>query len=557
VLPFSDPAALEFLVTGPLTTADVNAIVHSGLNDSDVCERVLVRSDRVANAIELEIGEGLLALSEGRRLISLGYSSVGDYAREVLGDEHRTAENRVHLARELRKRPLLRAAVFSGAVGRRAAEIVLPVATGDDQQAWVALARTCTTRALEELVRKERHASGKAETLEESWSRMRLRLPEDYRVAVDWATDLAGRLLPGATLARKLEAIGQEYLASNAGRVKEEDEPTVPTGCFRPAPDLSLDRDAMRDAEEAKLEEETEGWSYLEAVPDVPAMADSFAGLDSAHDIDAKLRELARLRTRWDVVTGKAARMVRRSGLWRLLGFNDFRHYCEVRLRMSPRAVEQRAAVEDRLAALKVLRRARDEGLSYEKVRLLSRLRNPSRIAAWIPWAWGMTCIQLDRVLGAEREGQMRAAHLLALCLPIGAALVLANAFEAVRARLGAPAFDSTCLFILCAHFIGTWEDDPVVKRSLSRSQKIRKRDLGRCTAPGCSRRAVQAHHVEHRSHGGGDEDENQTGLCAYHHLVGIHGGFMTVAGKAPDQLAWTASGRPFRAGAQDPPASA
>jgi len=28
----------------------------------------------------------------------------------------------------------------------------------------------------------------------------------------------------------------------------------------------------------------------------------------------------------------------------------------------------------------------------------------------------------------------------------------------------------------------------------------------------------------------------------------------MTVAGRAPDELVWTASGRPFRAGAQDPP---
>ena len=289
-------------------------------------------------------------------------------------------------------------------------------------------------------------------------------------------------------------------------------------------------------------------------MPDVPALADSFAGLDSATAIDARLRELARLRIRWEAIVGKAARMVRRSGLWRILGFDDFRHYCEVRLRMSPRAVEQRAGVEDRLAVVKVLRRARDEGLSYEKVRLLSRLRNPRRVAAWIPWAWGMTCIELDRVLTAEREGQMRAAHLFALCLPSGAALALATAFQAVRARLGEPAFDSMCLLIVCCHFIETWEDHPWVKRSLSRSQKIRRRDLGRCRAPGCSRRAVHSHHVEPRSRGGGDEDENQAGLCAYHHLVGIHGGFMTVAGRAPDELVWTASGRPFRAGAQDPP---
>ncbi|HUL60545.1 MAG TPA: HNH endonuclease, partial [Anaeromyxobacteraceae bacterium] len=66
--------------------------------------------------------------------------------------------------------------------------------------------------------------------------------------------------------------------------------------------------------------------------------------------------------------------------------------------------------------------------------------------------------------------------------------------------------------------------------------------------------RAVQSHHIQFRSRGGGHEGANQAGMCAYHHLVGIHEGFMTVSGKAPDHLAWTASGRPFRAGAQDPP---
>jgi hypothetical protein len=41
------------------------------------------------------------------------------------------------------------------------------------------------------------------------------------------------------------------------------------------------------------------------------------------------------------------------------------------------------------------------------------------------------------------------------------------------------------------------------------------------------------------RSHGGGDELDNQVGVCAFHHLRCIHGGYLRVVGRAP--------GAPFR----------
>jgi hypothetical protein len=246
--------------------------------------------------------------------------------------------------------------------------------------------------------------------------------------------------------------------------------------------------------------------------------------------------------------------MVRRSGLWKLLGFTSFRHYCRERLRLSARTVEERARVEERLWAVPALRRARAEGLSYDKVRRLSRLRDPRRIAAWIPWAFGLTCVALQRALDAEEEGQMRAQGFLQARVPAGAADVLAWAFRTVRAHRGALLDDARCLVVLAQHFVETWQDDPRVNRSLSRSQKIRARDLGCCQAPGCSRRGAHAHHVVFEGRGGGHAEMNLISLCAFHHLVGIHEGFMTVRGLAPDRLVWTAGGRPFRAGAQEPP---
>jgi hypothetical protein len=89
----------------------------------------------------------------------------------------------------------------------------------------------------------------------------------------------------------------------------------------------------------------------------------------------------------------------------------------------------------------------------------------------------------------------------------------------------------------VATHFLETWRSHDRPPRTAS--QKVRERDLGRCQVPGCSRRAVHAHHVQPRSRGGGDESENLVALCACHHLRGIHRGYVRVRGCAPDGLAW------------------
>jgi hypothetical protein len=74
----------------------------------------------------------------------------------------------------------------------------------------------------------------------------------------------------------------------------------------------------------------------------------------------------------------------------------------------------------------------------------------------------------------------------------------------------------------------------------------VRDRDQGQCQVPGCSHRASHAHHVLFRSHGGDDRLDNQVGLCAFHHLRCIHGGYLRVIGRAPDALRWFLGGRPW-----------
>ena len=86
-------------------------------------------------------------------------------------------------------------------------------------------------------------------------------------------------------------------------------------------------------------------------------------------------------------------------------------------------------------------------------------------------------------------------------------------------------------------HFIETWRN-ALAERSTPQKRAI-ARDGGLCTAPGCSRAAGHAHHIDFRSHGGSDEPENLTSLCVAHHLRGVHRGYLRVEGSAPDRLRW------------------
>jgi hypothetical protein len=73
--------------------------------------------------------------------------------------------------------------------------------------------------------------------------------------------------------------------------------------------------------------------------------------------------------------------------------------------------------------------------------------------------------------------------------------------------------------------------------------RRVSRPATGNCQAPGCSRRGTQSHHVIFRSHRGSEDEENQVALCAFHHLRCIHGGYLGVFGRAPDQLTWLVGG--------------
>jgi hypothetical protein len=512
----------------PLTPAELHDLLRGGEPEADVCERGLATAARAQAAIDLAIGEGLDALRQGDRLAQLG-CHLDDYAREVLGLGKRTAQNLVRLARELRTRPRLRDALRSGRVRLRAAETILPVATGDAEAAWVDRAARRTVRELEAAVRRARNG---CDDEEEDWFALRTQLPSEDRALVDAALDLAGDVMPGATRMERLEALAQECLAELPCDAGDGEAAPRDTAFRRLGP-----REASR---RAALDSETERWSVLPDVVEVPAPEVEFAETASAAAIDARLRELASLRAGWDRILGFCAHAVRKSGIHRVLGFASFRHYCDERLGLSARAIEQRAALEARLWESAALREAGRQKLPYEKLRLLAKLPEED-LASWTPRAHALTCIDLSRAVDGERERQLRARGNFVASLPKRMAVALAAAIRAVRERVGAVLPAGKCLAIMAAHFIGTWSES--VPRSRSRSRKVRDRDDGHCQVPGCSHRGAHSHHITFRSHRGGDEPENQIALCAFHHLRCVHGGYLRILGHAPDALTWFLGG--------------
>ena len=316
-------------------------------------DRLLVRVARGHGAVDVALGECLAAVGAGDRTLRLGFAGLADYAREVLGMAGRTALGLARLSRELGERPLLRAAVRRGEVSARLAQELLPVAKGEAEAGWVARAAQLTVREARAAVRAAAAGQGLPD---DDWERIEFPADAACRARVDEAFALAGELL-GATAPRwqRLEAICQEYLGANpapegAGEASGEGGGGVGGGG---------DGTGLEELE-AALEAETGRWERLlwpepVAAPEVGEERDVAA-------IDARVRELAAMRDRWDDLVGHLGLVVQAFGLWRHLGFASFAHYCAERLGMAERTVAQRVWLERRLHDLPGLREAMRQG---------------------------------------------------------------------------------------------------------------------------------------------------------------------------------------------------
>ncbi|HZY02966.1 MAG TPA: HNH endonuclease signature motif containing protein, partial [Anaeromyxobacteraceae bacterium] len=546
-------------------------------------DRLLTPVARGSGALEVAIGEALGALSVSDRTLQLGYVSIGDYARERLGLGARKAQAMAQLSRELGQTPLLREAVLRGEVSPSKARVVLQVAYGAGEAAWVERARNQTVRSLERAVREER---GEPEA-EEAWERICLPLSDAERAEVDEALRLAGKAagtMPARAL--RLEALAQEYLSEHPDPGDEAEPAAEGAGLgaeqgggeWRPGAGAAGDRGrgrggaaGERDGGEARgeatggdgafggwspprgrgflswpledwpevtkeaLEAETRCW---EALGVMEPLAAPRAGEEAdPHVLDRELRRLMAMHRRWDHLLGHLGLVMKSFGLWRELRFASFDHYCLERLWLSPRAVEQRVWLERRCYHLPGLGEALRSGrLSYEQARLVAGEATPEALEEWIRKAEGMTCIALRRAIDGEEERQMSARGTLELPVPVRVSEVLDAAFRSARKEAGRWLSPGECLLALARHFKQVWA--AAVKERSTPEKRARRRDEY-CQVPGCSRLASHGHHVIPVSQGGTDDPWNIVGVCVAHHLHCIHRGWVRLSGRAPDQLVW------------------
>ncbi|HUL60660.1 MAG TPA: HNH endonuclease, partial [Anaeromyxobacteraceae bacterium] len=127
----------------PVTPAELYEVFRGGEPDADKCEAILARTARYHGAYDVALAEGLDALCRNDRLEELG-SHLDDYAREVLGIRRRAALELARLGRDMRTRPLLRAALRSGRIRLRAAQTIARVAVGEAEALWVERAERMT-----------------------------------------------------------------------------------------------------------------------------------------------------------------------------------------------------------------------------------------------------------------------------------------------------------------------------------------------------------------------------------------------------------------------------
>ncbi|HYS11054.1 MAG TPA: hypothetical protein VEP66_20110, partial [Myxococcales bacterium] len=134
----------------------------------------------------------------GLRVLDLGYSNIHDYAREELGINASTAAKMERLARRLADLPVIRDALRRGFITPRKAEIIAPVARGNEAY-WLFRGQAGTVRDLKAEVKGPRDPD------EEQWVKLCTQMPPAKRKVIDLALGLAGMVLERPTASNALE----------------------------------------------------------------------------------------------------------------------------------------------------------------------------------------------------------------------------------------------------------------------------------------------------------------------------------------------------------------
>jgi len=628
-----------------------------------VLDRHLRRLVRIRQPVDLRLGLLLVRVDSCSGHLALGFARLSDYATERLGLPARRVQTLLALARRLAELPRLAAAFEAGIISLSQVRLLLRVATAANEAGWIERAGETTVRRLEIAVRAAVSEAGAAAPLEEGAANGGAAAADDDAAVDDdapagefiafdapaaiharWeqALEIARRSAGAGDPAwRSVEFIVADYLsgvpdlaallarmsgarsggersagdaaAADAFPARSAGDPPCPGGT--PCPGESVDGTGIELFEEVLAGLEAEVTSRDPAIPSdgpVVVLPDSVqeTAADTAVDLDARLRELVRIRQNISWNLGRLLRLFADRRLYRELGFMSLARFCRERLGLGVRRAWLLIGLERRLVMLPGIAHAyRSGALSWVRASTLARVASEVSEQRWLRLAAAVTVRRLleEAALaeggpsprgprGLDADGRVQlltptrgpaetspatgpangsasmAGHVAGAGLVAGAGHVAGagqgsetgsrtrirfwspyevaslwhEALEVCRYRAGRPLDDWECVASILASFLDTWgvRADPAWRRRY----RIFERDGWRCRVPGCSsRRNLQVHHIDFRSHGGTDDDANLAVLCAAHHLQGIHRNRLRCHALPDGLLAWEFGPDPIR----------
>lgn len=532
------------------STADLSdpaALDEAARKAPEVIDAALFRIARGGGALDLAIGETLVEMKKGDRMIRLGASSLTEYAVEKLGEKARTVYELVELAEAVAGRPLLRRAVACGAVTPGKAIAVSPVAFGDAELAWIPLAMELTEKDLRQKVRE----AGKVPPERYELANLRISMTPEQQDDLNRGISLV-RMLHGFDLPEwaAVEAMCVEAMSSFADHVPEPEEPRAPEPTFEEK------RAALAAYEEWVVEHAHDDGAldrrlrvYEEALAVIGDGEDPIDGgltneklAPLLHD---RLLRLFETRRDFDEPLGRLANLFLRYELWSWLDYGNLDLYCRERLGRTRRWLESRAWLERKMTEMPALRTALAEGtLTFSKLVEVARVATPEDVADRIRDAEDRSHQSTSEQTGEEKVAKDRAKGIRQVWGPRDAAETISLGIRTIQAaerELGGEIDAGEALAIIARHLAAVQAN--ALKRMLRKASpakwELYMRYGGLCARDGCRNRAKHFHHIVYRSRRGGDEISNLLPVCGTCHLRGIHDGHLTVTGHSGRRLVW------------------
>jgi hypothetical protein len=187
--------------------------LQPGLAIDEIEKRLMASAERYQRE-ERRLSYYLLDVQTRNLFFERGFSSIYDFAMELVGLSRRKTQYLLFIARKLAKLPAIADAFDTGEIGWTKVREILKVATPDTQGEWLDKANKLKNRELEKLVRKQAPS--------EAFATLRISLPEGMmNLWVECETiaerDAESELEPWQVL----EQMMAEYLSTYAASTKE------------------------------------------------------------------------------------------------------------------------------------------------------------------------------------------------------------------------------------------------------------------------------------------------------------------------------------------------